>query len=38
MITPQPGIFAQGTRSQYHLELDTKVSAKPEDVGRPSTR
>lgn len=22
MSTPQPGIFAQGTRSQYHLEFD----------------
>jgi putative iron-dependent peroxidase len=29
MITPQPGIFAQGTRSQYHLEFDVKPGTKP---------
>ena len=27
MITPQPGIFAQGTRAHYHLELDARASA-----------
>jgi putative iron-dependent peroxidase len=38
VITPQPGIFAQGTRSQYHLEFDKLASAKPEDVGRAIAR
>ena len=32
MSTPQPGIFAQGTRSQYHLEFDLKAGAKPKDI------
>ena len=32
MITPQPGIFAQGTRSQYHLEFDVKAGTKPTAV------
>ena len=38
MTTPQPGIFAQGTRSQYHLEFDLKKGVDPgaiaEAVGR----
>ena len=34
MITPQPGIFAQGTRSQYHLEFDLKPGAKPGDIAK----
>jgi putative iron-dependent peroxidase len=32
MSTPQPGIFAQGTRSQYHLEFDVKDGATPDAV------
>lgn len=32
MITPQPGIFAQGTRSQYHLEFDVIDGTDPKDV------
>ncbi len=32
ILTPQPGIFAQGTRSQYHLEFDLKAGAKPTDL------
>jgi porphyrinogen peroxidase len=30
--TPQPGIFAQGTRSHYHLEFDLREGAPPESV------
>jgi putative iron-dependent peroxidase len=29
MATPQPGIFAQGTRSHYHLEYDLRPGADP---------
>ena len=32
MITPQPGIFAQGTRSQYHLEFDLAEGTEPDAV------
>lgn len=32
MITPQPGIFAQGTRSQYHLEFDVDAGVAAADV------
>ncbi|MEX0666077.1 MAG: Dyp-type peroxidase [Acidimicrobiia bacterium] len=32
MITAQPGIFAQGTRSQYHLEFDVRPGTKPAAV------
>jgi porphyrinogen peroxidase len=32
MATPQPGIFAQGTRSHYHLELDLRPGASADDV------
>jgi putative iron-dependent peroxidase len=30
--TPQPGIFAQGTRSHRHLEFDLRPDASPDDV------
>jgi putative iron-dependent peroxidase len=33
MATPQPGIFAQGTRSHYHLEFDLAPGADPATVG-----
>jgi putative iron-dependent peroxidase len=29
MATPQPGIFAQGTRSHYHLEFDLRPGVDP---------
>jgi porphyrinogen peroxidase len=29
MATPQPGIFAQGTRSHYHLEFDLRPDVEP---------
>jgi porphyrinogen peroxidase len=29
---PQPGIFAQGTRSHYHLELDVHDGASPDAI------
>jgi putative iron-dependent peroxidase len=29
VTTPQPGIFAQGTRSQYHLEFDLRPGVEP---------
>jgi len=32
MTTPQPGIFAQGTRSQYHLEFDLLPNVDPPEV------
>ena len=32
MTTPQPGIFAQGTRSQYHLEFDLLDGVDPTAV------
>jgi putative iron-dependent peroxidase len=32
VATPQPGIFAQGTRSHRHLELDLRPGASPADV------
>lgn len=32
MATPQPGIFAQGTRSHRHLEFDLRPGASPADV------
>jgi putative iron-dependent peroxidase len=32
VATPQPGIFAQGTRSHRHLELDLRPGAEPADV------
>ncbi len=32
MPTPQPGIFALGTRSHHHLELDLLGGAEPGDV------
>ncbi len=32
MATPQPGIFAQGTRSHRHLEFDLRPDAAPADV------
>ena len=34
MITPQSGIFAQGTRSQYHLEFDVRPGTDPLDVAK----
>ncbi len=34
MATPQHGIFAQGTRSHYHLELDLRPGSDPAAVGR----
>ena len=30
MARPQPGIFAQGTRSHYHLEFDLRADATDE--------
>ena len=33
MSTPQPGIFAQGTRSHHHLELDLRSGVEPAAVG-----
>jgi putative iron-dependent peroxidase len=30
--TPQPGIFAQGTRSHRHLEFDLRPDASPDEV------
>ncbi len=30
MITPQNGIFAQGTHSHYFLELNTREGVRPE--------
>jgi putative iron-dependent peroxidase len=32
MITPQPGIFALGTRSHYHLEFDAHDGASAKDI------
>jgi putative iron-dependent peroxidase len=32
VVTPQPGIFAQGTRSHYHLEFDLRPGADPAGV------
>lgn len=32
MAIAQPGIFAQGTRSHYHLEFDIHPGADPDDV------
>jgi porphyrinogen peroxidase len=32
MITPQPGIFAQGTRSHYHLEFDARPDVSAIDI------
>jgi len=32
VTTPQPGIFAQGTRSQYHLEFDLDDGVSPQAV------
>src|SRR4029079_11888702 len=32
MATPPPGIFAQGTRSHYHLEFDLKAGVDPAAV------
>ena len=32
MATPQPGIFAFGTRSHYYLEYDIDPTADPDDV------
>ena len=32
VATPQPGIFAQGTRSHYHLEFDLRPGADPAGV------
>ncbi len=32
MATPQPGIFAQGTRAHYHLEFDLGEDADPDRV------
>jgi putative iron-dependent peroxidase len=32
MAVPQPGIFAQGTRSHYHLEFDLRPGASDADV------
>jgi porphyrinogen peroxidase len=33
MAVPQPGIFAQGTRSHYHLEFDLRPDATVADIG-----
>jgi putative iron-dependent peroxidase len=33
MLTPQPGIFAQGTRAHYHLEFDVEPNVDPADLG-----
>jgi porphyrinogen peroxidase len=32
MAVPQPGIFAQGTRSHYHLEFDVRADASDEEI------
>lgn len=32
MAVPQPGIFAQGTRSHYHLEFDVRADAGDADI------
>ena len=32
MPTAQPGIFAQGTRSHWHLEFDTNTAVEPAEV------
>ena len=32
MAVPQPGIFAQGTRSHYHLEFDLKAGVTDEQI------
>ena len=32
MAVPQPGIFAQGTRSHYHLEFDLRPDADNEQI------
>jgi porphyrinogen peroxidase len=32
MARPQPGIFAQGTRSHYHLEFDLRDGAADEEI------
>jgi putative iron-dependent peroxidase len=32
MAVPQPGIFAQGTRSHYHLEFDLRAGASDAEV------
>ena len=32
MARPQPGIFAQGTRSHYHLEFDLRPDASDEAI------
>ena len=32
MAVPQPGIFAQGTRSHYHLEFDLRPDAADADI------
>lgn len=32
MTVPQPGIFAQGTRAQHHLELDLRPGASTSDI------
>ncbi len=32
MVLAQPGIFAQGTRSHYHLEFELAADAEPADV------
>ena len=34
MIVPQPGIFAQGTRTHHHLELDLRDGVDPAAVAR----
>ncbi|HZP27922.1 MAG TPA: Dyp-type peroxidase [Acidimicrobiia bacterium] len=38
MATPQPGIFAQGTRSHYHLEFDLRRGADPAGVAAGAAR
>ena len=32
MARPQPGIFAQGTRSHYHLEFDLRADATDDEI------
>ena len=32
MARPQPGIFAQGTRSHYHLEFDLRPDTADGDI------
>ena len=34
MTVPQPGIFAQGTRTHHHLELDLRPDVAPAEVAR----